>query len=143
VKGTLTIHEALAVGAPFDVKLQSASEQLVQPRAPLELRYARLKGKEVGDLVHVAHVEALSELGMELRVQEELPALSDLQLRIVEGGQLKAGELYGKVLKAGVRPNVVYLRLTSVPPEVRPVLEGARAGAGQAAPVLESAMVST
>jgi adenylate cyclase len=140
VKGTLTIHEALSVGAPFDVKLQPAGEQLVPPRVPLELRYARLQGKEVGELQHVAHVEALSELGMELRVQEELPAFSDLQLRIVEGGQLKAGALYGKVLKAGVRPNVVYLRLTSVPAEVRPVLDGART---ETAAVLESAMVTT
>ncbi len=141
VKGTLTIHEALAVGAPFDVKLQSAGEQLVKPSAPLELRYATLKGKEVGELVHTAHVEALSELGMELRVDCELAALSDLQLRIVAGGRLEPGELYGKVLKTAVRPNVVYLRLTSVPPEVKPLLERARSATSE--PVLESAMVST
>lgn len=141
VKGTLTIHEALAVGAPFDVKLQSASEQLVPPGAPLELRYATVKGKTVGELQHVAHVEALSELGMELRVEHELPALCDLQLRVVDQGALVPGELYGKVLKAQVRPNVVYLRLTSVPPEVKPRLEAARAAGTQSA-VLESAMVS-
>jgi len=131
VKGTLTIHEALAVGAPFGVELQSAGEKLVPPAVALELRYAVVKGKEVGTEEHVAHVEALSELGMELRVDHELPPLSDLKLRLIEGG-----ELYGKVLKAAVRPNVVYLRLTSVAPEVRPVLERARA-------VLESALVST
>lgn len=142
VKGTLKIHEALAVGAPFDVKLATAGEQLVAPSAPLELRYARLQGKEVGELKHVAHVEALSELGLELRVSEELPALSDLQLRIATGGRLEPGELYGKVLKTGVRPNVVYLRLTSVPAELKPLLERARAAAAPAAPVLESAMVS-
>ena len=54
-----------------------------------------------------------------------------MKLRLVEGG-----ELYGKILKTAVRPNVVYLRLTSVAPDVKPVLERARA-------VLESALVST
>ncbi|MFT3707030.1 MAG: adenylate/guanylate cyclase domain-containing protein [Archangium sp.] len=144
VKGTLTIHEALAVNAPYDVKLQSATEQLVKPRTPLELRYATVKGKMVAELEHVAHVEALSELGMELRVTQELAALSDLQLRVVEGGALKPGDLYGKILKAAVRPGVVYLRLTSVPPEVKPLLEAARGVAGQApVSIPESAMVST
>ena len=71
------------------------------------------------------------------QVEEELPALSNLQLRVVHDGQLEEGDLYGKVLKA-VRPNVVYLRLTSVPAEARARLEVARAGAA----VLESAMVS-
>lgn len=144
VKGTLTIHEALAVGAPFDAKLASATEQLVPPRAPIELRYATVKGKMVAELEHVAHVEALSELGMELRVTQELPALSDLQLRVVEGGALKPGDLYGKILKAAVRPGVVYLRLTSVPPEVKPLLEAARGVAGKPVEViLESALVTT
>ncbi|MBK7857752.1 MAG: adenylate/guanylate cyclase domain-containing protein [Archangiaceae bacterium] len=141
VKGTLTIHEALAVGAPFNVELQSAGEQLVAPSAPLELRYATVKGKVVGELDQVAQVEAISELGMELKVNEPLAALSDLQLRVVQGGELKAGELYGKVLRAAVRPGVVYLRLTSVHPEVKPLLEQARAGARPVA-VLEPAMVS-
>ena len=127
VKGTLTIHEAIAVAAPFEVRLQSASELLAPPLRPLELRYGTVKNKQVAELSHVAHVEAISELGMELRVDEELPVLSDLQLRIVEGEDLCAGDLYGKVLRANVRPQVVYLRLTSVPPELKPVLEAARA----------------
>ena len=144
VKGVLTIHEALAVSTPFEVKLQSANETLAPPKSALELRYGTVKNKQVAELSHVAHVEALSELGMELRVDEDLPALSDLQLRIFEGGGLRAGDLYGKVMRANVRPGVVYLRLTSVPPELKPVLEAAR-GAGPAAPVIvaDSALVST
>jgi len=139
VKGTLTIHEALAVAAPFEVRLQSAQEHLAPPTRPLELRYGTVKNKQVAELSRVAHVEALSELGMELRVDEELPMLSDLQLRLVEGEGLRAGDLYGKVLRANVRPHVVYLRLTSVPPELKPVLEAARA-----APVIpDSALVAS
>lgn len=141
VKGTLTIHEALAVAAPFDVKLQSAVESLAPPKVPLELRYGTVKNKQVAELSHVAHVEAISELGLELRVDEELAALSDLQLRIVEGEGLRAGDLYGKIIRANVRPNVVYLRLTSVPPELKPVLEAARGTS--AAVVFDSALVST
>lgn len=144
VKGTMTIHEVLAVGAPLNVKLQTATEQLVTPARPLELRYATIKAKQVGELVAVAHVEALSELGLELRVEQDLPVLSDLQLRLVEGGGLRTGDLYGKVLKVNVRPNVVYLRLTSVAPELKPVLEAARQGAAPPPPVVaESVLVSS
>jgi class 3 adenylate cyclase/CHASE2 domain-containing sensor protein len=135
VKGTMTIHEVLAVAAPFDVKLAAANEALVAPKMPIELRYATITSKQVGELIFVAHVEALSELGLELKVNQDLPALSDLQLRVVEGGELRTGDLYGKVLKANVRPNVVYLRLTSVAPELKAMLEAARRGATPVAPV--------
>ncbi|MDP1918213.1 MAG: adenylate/guanylate cyclase domain-containing protein [Myxococcales bacterium] len=143
VKGTMTIHEALAVGAPFDVKLQTATEELVTPKTPIELRYATIKSKQVGELTHVAHVEALSELGLELKVDEDLPTLSDLQLRVVEGGALRNGDLYGKVLKTNVRPNVVYLRLTSVAPELKALLEAARGGAAPVAPVIAESVLVT
>jgi class 3 adenylate cyclase/CHASE2 domain-containing sensor protein len=144
VKGTLTIHEALGVGAPFNVALQSAAEELVAPSAPLELRFGLVKGKQVAELSHVARVEALSALGMELWVDTELATLADLQMRVVDGDGLRPGDLYGKILKTNVRPNVVYLRLTSVPPELKPVLEAARQAAAQPPAVVpESAMVST
>jgi len=143
VKGTLTIHEALAVGAPFEVKLDSAHEALRPPRVPLELRFAKVKGKEVGEVTHVAHVEAISELGLELRVDEAPPLLTDLQLRVFEHGSLRAGDLYGKVLRVNVRPNVVYLRLTSVPPELQAVLDSLRGPeVARPAPVPDSALVS-
>jgi class 3 adenylate cyclase len=144
VKGTLTIHEALAVGAPFDVRLASANEELVPPREPMELRYGTVTGKDVGELSHVAHVEALSAQGLELRVAEELAALTNLQLRVVDGDGLLPGDLYGKVLKENVRPGVVYLRLTSVPPELKGVLEAACGDAApEPEPVSDSALVSS
>jgi adenylate cyclase len=144
VKGTMTIHEVLGVGAPFEVKLQSAHEVLVPPSVPLELRYATVKGKVVAELLHVARVEAISELGLELRVDEDLAQLADLQLRVVDGDGLRPGDLYGKILKANVRPNVVYLRLTSVPPEIRPVLEAARGASAVPPPqVVEPVLVKT
>lgn len=143
VKGTLTIHEALGVGAPFDVKLEAANEELTPPVFPLTFRFGTVVSKQVGALDRVARLEALSEVGLELKIDGELAALSDLQLRIVDGDGLKPGELYGKVLEARVRPNVVYLRLTSVPPELKPVLEAARGG-GKARPmVADAALVST
>lgn len=144
VKGTLTIHEALTVGAPFNVKLASADETLMPPRVPLEVRYGVVKGKAVSELTHVGHVEALSEQSFELRVDEPLTSLTDLQLRIVDGNGLRPGDVYGKVLRAEVRPNVIYLRLTSVPPEVKPVLEAARGGATpEKAPIPDSVLVSS
>jgi adenylate cyclase len=143
VKGTMTIHEALAVGAPFDVRLASANEQLQAPALPLTLKYATVKSKQVGELVSLAQVEAISEQGLELKVDQDLPPLSDLQLRVVEGDGLKPGELYGKVLRANVRPGVVYPRLTSVAPELKALLDAARGGAvPQKAAVAYSPLVS-
>jgi class 3 adenylate cyclase/CHASE2 domain-containing sensor protein len=125
VKGTLTIFEALAVGAPFDVKLEAALETLRPPRAPLKLCYAAVKNKQSGELTQTATVEAVSALGLELKLDEELPPLTDLKLRVVDGAGVLPGDLYGKITRTHVRPNVVYLRLTSVPPELKPLLEGA------------------
>ena len=77
-------------------------------------------------------------------VEQELKTLTNLQLRVVDGAGLLPGDLYGKVLKDNVRPHVIYLRLTSVPPEVKPVLEAARAvGTRPAVTVQDSPMVST
>jgi class 3 adenylate cyclase/CHASE2 domain-containing sensor protein len=142
VKGTMTIHEALGVAAPFEVRLDSAAEDLVTPAFPLELRFGTVVNKQVAEVVNVAYVEALSDKGLELRVDQPLSVLADLQLRVFEGGVLKPGDVYGKILKAEVRPNVVYLRLTSVPPEVKPLFERARGGKNEAAPVADSALVS-
>jgi class 3 adenylate cyclase/CHASE2 domain-containing sensor protein len=143
VKGTLSIHEALGVGAPFEVKLHGAHEQLVPPRQALSLRYAAVKNKQVEGLTRLARVERLSEFGFELQVDEELPALTDLQLRVLDGDGVRPGELYGKVLRR-VGPSVVYLRLTSVPSELQGLLAAAR-GASLPEPklVLDSVQVST
>jgi hypothetical protein len=73
-----------------------------------------------------------------------LPTLTDLQMRVVDGAGLRPGDLYGKVLRVDVRPGVTYLRLTSVPPELKPFLESARGGGQRPAPVVtDSALVST
>ena len=118
VKGTMTIYEALGVAAPFAVQLESANELLLPPRMPLQLRYSVIKSKQVSDETHVARVQALSERSFELEVDEAYPVLTDLQLRVIDGDSLRPGELYGKVLKAD-SPNLIYVRLTSVPPELR------------------------
>jgi hypothetical protein len=81
---------------------------------------------------------------MELKVDQQLAALTNLKLHVVEGAQLKPGDLYGKVFKAEVRPGVVYMRLTSVPPELKGLLEAARGNAAQAKPAVpDSALVRT
>ena len=150
VKGTLAVYEVLAVGDPYSVTLAMAQESLVEPAAPLSLRYAVLKDKQVGELTSEASVEALSEQGLELRLlpteqgAATLDPLANLQLRLVApDGSLRPGDLYGKVLRTAVRPGVVYVRLTSVPPESRAVLSAARVGQAVApAPVLDGPLAS-
>ncbi|MCA2977742.1 MAG: adenylate/guanylate cyclase domain-containing protein [Myxococcaceae bacterium] len=141
VKGPLTIHEVLAVGAPFHVALEATAEALAPPARPLELRYTVIANKQVSGEELSGPVEALSERGLELRVARPLAALSDLALRLVDGGEVRPGVAYGKVLRAEVRPGVVYLRLTSVPADLRAVLDAAREAPPPAPPVAESALV--
>lgn len=130
VKGTLTIHEALAVAAPYHVDLVRQHEQLVRPLRPLPVRYAVLHDKQVGDQLAQGAIEALSEHGLELRLPGEgadaaavkVSALANLQLRLLAGdGSPLPGELYGKVLALDVRPGVAYLRITSMSPELKAV----------------------
>jgi len=126
VQGTLEVHEVLAVGSPFDVRLDQAREDLAPPAHHLAFRFAVVKGKNVGELTESAVAVTLSKLGAEIRVAGTLEALSNLQLRVVgEDGSLHAGDLYAKVLRAGSEPGVFYVRWTSVPDVVQPILDRA------------------
>jgi class 3 adenylate cyclase/CHASE2 domain-containing sensor protein len=143
VKGALQIHEALAVTAPFEVRLQTTQDTLNLPSSALRLRWAAVKGKEVAALVNTANVEAISERGLVLRLDQPVALLSDLQLRVLEGDTMLPGDLYGKVLRVESSAEVVYLRLTSVPAELKGRLEAARAGAPVTPPVSDSVLVTS
>lgn len=141
VKGTLTIHEALAVAAPYNVELVRINEQLVRPRQPLRVRYAVLHDKQVGELRSEGQIEALSEQALELRLQapsaastaepDEVAPFANLQLRLLgSDGALQPGELYGKVLDNKRRPGVIYVRVTSVSADLAPSWAQAREQGG-------------
>jgi class 3 adenylate cyclase len=147
VKGTLSIHEALAVAAPYHVELRRQEEQLVRPQAPLRVRYAVLVDKQVSEQSAEGEIDALSEQGLELRlaapeaasVGVELAALANVQLRIVgPDGTPRPGELYGKVMAPRLRPGVAYLRVTSLAAELKPLWAEVLAHAAKPAPAATS-----
>lgn len=128
VAGSLTIHEALAVEAPFHVKLDVAAETFSTPQPSLEVRYAVIRDKQVGALTERATVEALSKSGLELRLHSDpgVAVLTNLQLQLIaEDGEPLPGEIYGKILRVNVRPGVIYVRVTSASADARARLEKA------------------
>lgn len=121
VKGTLTVHEVLAVGAPYDIALQSGQDDPQPLRRSLRVRYAPIKEKHVGELQAAGDVVALSRHAMELTLDAALELHANLLLRIVDPDdreRLLPGDLYAKVTR-NLGGGRVYLRLTSVPLELR------------------------
>lgn len=157
VRGTLTIHEALAVSAPYQVELQREEDRRLPPAEPLRVRYAVVQGKEVGELASEASVTAVSEHSLELRPVSGaagLAALSNVQLRLLsEGGSLLPGDLYAKVMTVGSEAALgqptVELRITALSTEVRPAwlqicaaAETASQAGGSSAAVLDGPLSS-
>lgn len=147
VKGTLTIHEALAVAAPYHVERAQEHDVLLHLPQPLTVRYAVLHDKQVGELLAEGLIAALSEQGLELQLQPEpadpakatIAVLANVQLRVVDSGPvLRPGDLYGKVLAIGPRPGVVYVRITALSAELKPFWTEvvARVSRAQAAPAV-------
>ncbi|HMY59893.1 MAG TPA: hypothetical protein PK472_16640, partial [Pseudomonadota bacterium] len=94
---------------------------------PLSIRFAFIVEKQVGELSAHGTVEALSDVGMELRTGETLATNGNLLLRMVRpqsADDLLAGDLYCKVLRE-LAPGLYYLRMTAVPMELRATLAAA------------------
>ena len=124
VRGTLTIYEALAVAAPYDVTLQQRAEDRHPPAEPLRARFAVIKDKQVGELSEVAKVIAVSEHSLQLAQEPgaaALTSLANLQLRLQSSaGELWAGDLYAKVIEVEPGTRTAVLRITSAAAEVAP-----------------------
>ncbi len=124
VRGTLTIYEALAVAAPYDVTLQQRAEDRHPPAEPLRARCAVIKDKQVGELSELATVIAVSEHSLQLKQEAgtaALASLANLQLRLESSaGELWPGDLYAKVIEAEPGTRTAVLRITSAAAEVAP-----------------------
>ncbi|MFO0654036.1 MAG: adenylate/guanylate cyclase domain-containing protein [Polyangia bacterium] len=127
VKGTLVVHEVLGISGPYCVALEPVPETLHRLPVPLSIRFAFIVEKQVGELSAHGTVEALSDVGMELRTGETLATNGNLLLRMVHpqsADDLLAGDLYCKVLRE-LAPGLYYLRITAVPMELRATLAAA------------------
>ncbi len=128
VKGTFVVHEVLGIGSPFGVSLDGPQDALQPLLQPIPVRCAIILEKHVGELAIVGQIEALSDLGLELRAEPELRPSSNLLIRLLDRknqNEELAGDLYGKVIRP-VRPGVAYVRMTSVAAELRPLLHAAK-----------------
>jgi len=131
VKGqeeTLRIHPALAVGAPWDVRLPAADvEEETHTPLPFDARVRLwpIHGKQVAGEALEGRVAGVSARSVELRLPEELPPWSDVKLGLEVAGELSSDTIYGKVIEAtrGEEACRVQVRLTRLAAEDRRFLE--------------------
>ncbi len=118
----LRIHRATALG---DVEVPERDESLTELVAPIPLRYALVRGKEVGGHTFTGAFSALSRTGARLRSDGAIPDLANLRVELLDArGEPLPGAFYTKVVdgEAGL------VRFTTRSPSLETALERALAG---------------
>jgi hypothetical protein len=95
------------------------------PTRELVLSYALLAGKQVGSQRGVARVRRLSKKGAEIETEGPLGEGVDLKFNLTHvSSQLSRLDFYGKAVhREGGQAARVYVRFTSLPPEIAAYLE--------------------
>ena len=106
-------HELLAIGAPYNLKLDEIDLGLKPLTTPLDIRYRVMKGKNEEGEEQTARFTELSGLGA--TVDASLDAFQNLKIRVADVD----GDLYAKVMTGGK------LRFTAVPPAVEKFIASA------------------
>jgi adenylate cyclase len=121
----ITIYEIGAVSGCYGLELRDVGEQLQMPTRELVLSYALLAGKQVGSQRGVARVRRLSKKGAEIEAEGPLGEGVDLKFNLTHvSSQLSRLDFYGKAVhREGGQAARVYVRFTSLPPEIAAYLE--------------------
>ncbi|MBI4861902.1 MAG: GAF domain-containing protein [Candidatus Riflebacteria bacterium] len=128
VRGTVTVHELVGVGAPLDLRLPSQQTALVELTLPLAIRFTLLEGKHVTEELHDGSITHLSENTAVIRSTQQTPAFGNVKI-LVERDQRpgETDEIYAKVLDVPVEHDSGFVvRFTYVPGTVRAFLDSSR-----------------
>jgi class 3 adenylate cyclase/HAMP domain-containing protein len=122
IPGTVTLHEVLGVGPPYNLKLQRRQETLVALPQPLPVHLDRIRDKVVVTTLTKAWLTHLSETGALTLFAGDLAEWEDVRLHLLDaGGQVIPGRIYGKVtaLESGADDlQQATVRFTSVGPGI-------------------------
>jgi PAS domain S-box-containing protein len=132
VERPIVLFEVLGIGGRHKLALAEAVDTLVELPEEIPLRYEVVESNQVGDAPLTGVLTKVSLKGAEARLQNPVPALSNLKIRLIgKDGEPLPGTLYGKVLGPLPRTSTgVSIRFTSIAPEIESFLRTVTASGG-------------
>ena len=116
----ILVYDVGGIGAPYNLFLPTAEEEMIAPAPHITVRYTVLEEKFVGRTVFEARIVKLSSKGAELWSENRVSPLSNLKIQVIDdkGEQIPA-DLFGKALDRRTdEPSHFYVRFTSMPEAV-------------------------
>jgi class 3 adenylate cyclase len=126
VQGDVVIHDVSGLGDEPGLSLESVEAPPEALREPIDVRLWMIEGGRVSDAVHHGKILGASSREASIALEEGLAPRTNVRLRVRQGGEDLAGEIYGKVSTRQVADGPVLIHLTSVAPEVRRFLDSMR-----------------
>ena len=129
ISGSFTLYDVQAIGEPYNVSLAARDQEMRTLVRPLEVRLDLLTDKIVAGTIDGAQIVELGEGAARVVLRGEVEQWQDVRLHLLaeDGVEIK-GRIYGKVTAAEPREDgglQVYIRFTSVSPEIHQVLRQA------------------
>ena len=127
IPGKVTLYEVGAIGAPYNIRLQTRRSALVQLASPIKIHLHRIREKVVIGSNLEVQLTHLSETGAQVVLAGELVEWEDVRLHLFEpDGTPVPGKVYGKVTQ--VQPGAggsltATIRFTSAPPEIYRIIQ--------------------
>jgi class 3 adenylate cyclase/HAMP domain-containing protein len=122
IPGKSTLYEVCAIGAPYNIRLQTRRSALVQLASPINIHLHRMREKVVIGSNQEAQLTHLSETGAQAVLAGDLVEWEDVRLHLFEpDGTPVPGKVYGKVtqVQRGADSSLTAtIRFTSVSPEI-------------------------
>jgi class 3 adenylate cyclase len=127
IKEAVVTHDLRGIGAPHDLFLPEAREDLRPIGREIPVTWALLEGKHVGPETFEGRIVKLSTGSAEVRSRDAMEPLSNLRMHL-EGfdGDAVPGDLYVKVAAAAEEGDGFVVRFTASPPEIVKFLEAVR-----------------
>ncbi|MGB7911650.1 MAG: adenylate/guanylate cyclase domain-containing protein [Desulfobaccales bacterium] len=127
IPGKATLYEVRAIGAPYNIRIQTRSQALVRLASPMNIHLQRIQEKVVIGSNHEVQLTHLSETGVQVLLAGDLVEWEDVRLHLFErDGTPIPGKVYGKVTQVKVGADnslTATIRFTSVSPEVYPIIQ--------------------
>ncbi len=127
IPGKATLYEVCAIGAPYNIRLQTRRSALVKLASPIKIHLHRIQEMVVIDSNLEVQLTHLSETGAQVVLVGELLEWEDVRLHLFEAdGTPVPGKVYGKVTQ--VQPGAdgsltATIRFTSVSPEISRIIQ--------------------
>jgi len=125
IKGAIRIHEILGIGAPFDMRLPTASSEWLDMHTELAVDIAQLAGKQIQAEFFKGDIVAISENLIAIRCDSVLEILGNYKLLLVESNVTERREMYAKVTAEPIEQDgclIFHMYLTSISEEIRTIL---------------------